>query len=93
MNGCSLKTSEQLKVVEDIPLDKLHLETGENLRFWKTLNNNIISDAPYCGLKRSSEAWAFVKTKFETVRRPKNWSPTALVQGRNEPCTIRYRRI
>lgn len=28
VNGCSLKTQENLNIVENIPLDKLHIETG-----------------------------------------------------------------
>ena len=48
LNGCSLKTEENVEVVKDIPIDRIMLET----------------DAPYCEIKNSSVVKEFVKTKF-----------------------------
>jgi TatD DNase family protein len=49
LNGCSLKTEEHLKVVKDLPLDKILLET----------------DCPYCEIKASHAGFGYVTTKFE----------------------------
>jgi TatD DNase family protein len=50
LNGCSLKTEENLQVVQQIPLDKILLET----------------DCPYCDVKATHAGFQFVKTKWES---------------------------
>lgn len=50
LNGCSLKTEENLRVVKQIPLDKILLET----------------DCPYCDVKATHAGYSFVKTKWES---------------------------
>ena len=49
LNGCSLKTSENLEVAKALPLDKILLET----------------DCPYCEIKQSHAGFGFLSTKFE----------------------------
>lgn len=49
LNGCSLRTKENLEVVKQLPLEKILLET----------------DCPYCEIKQSHAGFEFVKTKFE----------------------------
>ncbi|CAK67449.1 unnamed protein product (macronuclear) [Paramecium tetraurelia] len=49
VNGCSLKTQENINVAKQIPLDKLLLET----------------DAPYCEIKRNHPSSKYVKTQFQ----------------------------
>lgn len=73
INGCSLKTQEQLDTVAQLPLDRILLET----------------DCPWCGIRPSHAGYKLVKTKFETVKRKDKWTETAMVDGRNEPAQIR----
>jgi TatD DNase family protein len=49
LNGCSLRTDESLRVVEELPLDKILLET----------------DSPYCEIRNTHPSAKYVKTKFE----------------------------
>lgn len=75
VNGCSLKTDEQLATIRELPLDRLMLET----------------DAPWCGMKAShasakhkGEDWPAVKREKKDVA----GNEDKLVKDRNEPCTI-----
>ncbi|KAL8950949.1 MAG: hypothetical protein Q9222_003039 [Ikaeria aurantiellina] len=80
INGCSLKTEENLEVVKAVPLDRLQLET----------------DGPWCeirpshaGMKVLKEANAEMKDEegWKKVKKEK-WEEGAMVKGRNEPCEI-----
>ncbi|KXS19906.1 Mg-dependent DNase [Gonapodya prolifera JEL478] len=93
VNGCSLKTEENLDVLKRIPLDKLLLET----------------DAPWCEIRPTHASFAYLsppvpkdkkpssKSKPMTdnadsgfIRRPKEkFQMGDMVKGRNEPCTMR----
>jgi len=50
LNGCSLKTQDNLQVVQALPLDKLLLET----------------DCPYCEIKRTHAGFSHITTTFES---------------------------
>lgn len=88
VNGCSLKTAENLETVRAIPLDRLMLET----------------DAPWCELKGTHASKALltaaatrassqqsvseaILTAFSTCRKDK-FKEGCVVKGRNEPCAI-----
>lgn len=71
VNGCSLKTAENVEVVRSIPVERMMIET----------------DCPYCEIRKSSPAYAFIKTHFQYKAKEK-YSAECLVRGRNEPCTI-----
>lgn len=72
INGCSLKTEEQLKTVSGIPPDKILVET----------------DCPWCSIRSSHAGSKLIKTKFPTVKRKENWTKDTLIDGRYEPAQI-----
>jgi TatD DNase family protein len=55
LNGCSLKTKENLEVVKNLPLEKLLLET----------------DCPFCDVRKTHAGFAYVKTQFESKQEKK----------------------
>jgi len=75
INGCSMKTEENLEVVRAVPLDKLMLET----------------DCPYCDIRNSHASKKYVKTEIKKVDKKKFKGPEeseAVCKDRNEPCTM-----
>lgn len=55
INGCSLKTAENLEVVKQLPKDRLLLET----------------DCPYCEVRPSHASSRYVETTFTSVKKEK----------------------
>ncbi|XP_038211153.1 putative deoxyribonuclease TATDN1 [Zerene cesonia] len=73
INGCSLRTAENLEVASKIPQDKLLIET----------------DCPWCEIKQTHPSFKHVTTKFATVKKEKySPESDNQVKGRNEPVNI-----
>ncbi|CAG5015149.1 unnamed protein product [Parnassius apollo] len=73
INGCSLRTKENLEVVTKIPRDKLMIET----------------DCPWCEVKPTHPGYVHVVTKYPSVKKEKySINSGNQVKGRNEPANI-----
>lgn len=74
LNGCSLKTQENLDVVKTIPLDRIVLET----------------DAPWCGIKPTHAGFAAVAPPLSWPKpvKKEKWFAGALIKDRCEPAHI-----
>jgi len=75
INGCSMKTAENMEIVKLVPMDRLMVET----------------DCPYCDIRNSHHSAQHVKTIFPRKDKSKynpESEEVAIVRDRNEPCTI-----
>ncbi|CAG8568836.1 6704_t:CDS:2, partial [Paraglomus occultum] len=80
INGCSLKTQDNLDVAKRIPEDKLMIET----------------DAPWCDIRPTHASHSHLKSIPKTVldvyapssRRKERFQEGLMVKGRNEPCCV-----
>jgi len=73
LNGCSLKTQQNLDTIQKIPLSNILLET----------------DCPYCEIKASHAGYQYIQTSFQSQKKvDKKFELGKLVRGRNEPCQI-----
>jgi TatD DNase family protein len=74
VNGCSLKTEENLEVVKEIPLEHLQIET----------------DGPWCEIRPSHASFKLLGGEVEIPKAVKKekWIEGAMVKGRNEPACI-----
>jgi TatD DNase family protein len=55
LNGCSLRTADNLEVVKELPLNRLLLET----------------DCPWCDIRQTHAGSSYLKTKFPTKQEKK----------------------
>ncbi|KAK9881417.1 hypothetical protein WA026_016307 [Henosepilachna vigintioctopunctata] len=74
LNGCSLKTAENLEVVKNLPVEKLLIET----------------DCPWCEIRPSHASYKYISKEHLSIMSVKKekWSSECLVKSRNEPCNI-----
>ncbi|XP_045464611.1 putative deoxyribonuclease TATDN1 isoform X2 [Harmonia axyridis] len=75
LNGCSLKTEENLSVVAELPVDKILIET----------------DCPYCDIRPTHAGYQFIsKDNIMPSVKKEKWNSNSLVKSRNEPCNITH---
>ncbi|KAI1310215.1 TatD DNase [Mortierella claussenii] len=80
INGCSMKTEDNLKVAASVPLDRLMLET----------------DGPWCDIRPTHASFKHLSGMTEeqlalykpAVKNKERFEAGKMVKGRNEPCTI-----
>ena len=83
INGCSLKTNENLEVVKEIPIDKLLLET----------------DAPWCDCRPTHSSSSILQTNLQNLMnhhgiptfrslKKEKFEMGQMVKSRNEPCNL-----
>lgn len=74
INGCSMKTEENIAVVKEVPLERLQIET----------------DGPWCDMRPSHASAKFLKDAppLPKAVKKEKWNVECMVKGRNEPCTI-----
>jgi len=74
INGCSLKTEENLAVAKEVPLERLQIET----------------DGPWCEMRPSHASAKLLEDAPDLPKAVKKekWSAETMVKGRNEPCAI-----
>ena len=74
INGCSLKTAENLAVAKEVPLERLQLET----------------DGPWCEMRPSHASAEYTRDAppLPKAVKKEKWSGECMVKGRNEPCAI-----
>ena len=73
INGCSLKTQENLKVVSQLPMNRIMIE----------------SDAPWCGIKRTHASFEFIAQEESQVYKKDKFIRGSKVKDRNEPSSCR----
>ncbi|GAN01085.1 deoxyribonuclease TATDN1-like protein [Mucor ambiguus] len=80
VNGCSMKTAENLEVVKAIPQDKLMIET----------------DAPWCDIRPTHASYAHLRNVSSEEmnvysppsKKKEKFEMGCMVKSRNEPCTM-----
>ncbi|KAF2766414.1 Mg-dependent DNase [Teratosphaeria nubilosa] len=74
INGCSMKTEENIAVVKEVPLERLQIET----------------DGPWCEMRPSHASAKYLKDAppLPKAVKKEKWSAECMVKGRNEPCAI-----
>ena len=74
LNGCSLRTADNLAVAAAVPLGRLHLET----------------DAPWCGIKRTHAGAQHLSPLAHPEVKKEKWADGCTVKDRCEPCHIAH---
>lgn len=75
LNGCSLKTEENLNTVKELPSDKILVET----------------DCPWCDIRPTHAGYKYISEEnkiFPSTKKEK-WKIDHMIKSRNEPINIR----
>ncbi|KAJ8935405.1 hypothetical protein NQ314_012824 [Rhamnusium bicolor] len=75
LNGCSLKTQDNLNTIKSLPSNKILIET----------------DCPWCEIRPSHAGYKFISKEnlsIPSIKKEK-WRPDYMVKSRNEPNNIR----
>ncbi|KAK2739094.1 hypothetical protein FQN57_006660 [Myotisia sp. PD_48] len=74
VNGCSLKTEENIEVVKAMPLDRIQIET----------------DGPWCEIRPSHASFKHIQSApgIPASYKKEKWQKGCMVKGRNEPVAI-----
>jgi TatD DNase family protein len=74
VNGCSLKTEENVEVVRQIPLERIQIET----------------DGPWCEMRPSHASAKYLQDAPPLPKSVKKerFAKGCMIKGRNEPCAI-----
>ncbi|KAJ3370709.1 TatD DNase [Kappamyces sp. JEL0680] len=79
LNGCSMKTKENIEVIKALPLERIMVET----------------DAPWCDIRPSHASFAYLEGPFSVRNVPvfkdvkkEKFQAGLMVKSRNEPCSL-----
>ncbi|KAJ3305031.1 TatD DNase [Kappamyces sp. JEL0829] len=79
LNGCSMKTKENIEVIKALPLERIMVET----------------DAPWCDIRPSHASFAYLEGPFSVRNVPvfkdvkkEKFQTGLMVKSRNEPCSL-----
>eukprot|EP00835_Amoeboradix_gromovi_P000460 NODE_16_length_41655_cov_0.272813.p11 type:complete len:329 gc:universal NODE_16_length_41655_cov_0.272813:21007-21993(+) len=98
INGCSLKTEENINVVRQIPLRNIMLETDcpwcsikRSHAGFKYFNDNKLLELQQFGVEYPKVEYRFPSYAFDldnVVGKPEKWVSKKMVKNRNEPSSI-----
>lgn len=92
INGCSLKTEENIEMVKAIPVDRILLETGQLIDTIALLRADN-KDGPWCSPTSSHASSVYLPDKdsplyLAKVSKAQQWKEGLAVKGRMEPAEV-----
>lgn len=93
VNGCSMKTEENLEVVKAIPLERIQIETdGPWVSTEKSDTGALLADKVQCEIRPSHASAKYLQGAPELPKAVKKekFQKGCMVKGRNEPVAISH---